>query len=129
TKPRLPKVSLGIGHISVGGVNIPYPTFNISWKKKGGIFDQAAIDGLADAGTEAVLLMQNKRRMQPFAAAVAENMDSIKHTTSTGNGDIQIQIAQLVVREEVDVRRIAEELYRLQKIKERTGGISFGYSV
>lgn len=128
-KPRLPKVNIGIGHKSVGGVNIPYPTFNISWKKKGGIFDQAAIVGLAEAGTEAVLPLQNKRRMQPFAAAVAENMDSIKHPIDSSDGDIQIQIAQMVVREEADVRRIAEELYRLQKIKERTGGISFGYSV
>lgn len=61
-KPKLPKVDIGIGHKTILGASVPYPTFNISWHKLGGIFKKptlfntgSSIHGVGEAGAEAVL--------------------------------------------------------------------------
>ena len=62
-KPKLPKVTVGVGHKQVGKLNIPYPTFNVDWNAKGGIFTQptifatpnAGLQGVGEAGAEAIL--------------------------------------------------------------------------
>lgn len=61
-KPKLPKVNIGIGHKTILGASVPYPTFNISWHKLGGIFTKptlfntgSSIHGVGEAGAEAVL--------------------------------------------------------------------------
>ena len=61
-KPKLPKVDIGIGHKTILGASVPYPTFSISWHKLGGIFTKptlfntgSSIHGVAEAGPEAVL--------------------------------------------------------------------------
>ena len=61
-KPKLPKVDIGIGHKTILGASVPYPTFSISWHKLGGIFTKptlfntgSSIHGVGEAGPEAVL--------------------------------------------------------------------------
>ena len=61
-KPKLPKVDIGIGHKTILGASVPYPTFSISWHKLGGIFKKptlfntgSSIHGVGEAGPEAVL--------------------------------------------------------------------------
>ena len=61
-KPKLPKVDIGIGHKTILGASVPYPTFSISWHKLGGIFTKptlfntgSSIHGVGEAGAEAVL--------------------------------------------------------------------------
>lgn len=61
-KPKLPKVNIGIGHKTILGASVPYPTFSISWHKLGGIFKKptlfntgSGIHGVGEAGAEAVL--------------------------------------------------------------------------
>ena len=61
-KPKLPKVDIGIGHKTILGASVPYPTFSISWHKLGGIFKKptlfntgSSIHGVGEAGAEAVL--------------------------------------------------------------------------
>lgn len=61
-KPKLPKIDIGVGHKNILGASVPYPTFNISWHKLGGIFTKptlfntgSSIHGVGEAGPEAVL--------------------------------------------------------------------------
>lgn len=61
-KPKLPKVDIGIGHKTILGASVPYPTFSISWHKLGGIFTKptlfntsSGLHGVGEAGAEAVL--------------------------------------------------------------------------
>lgn len=49
------------------------PHLGIEWYAKGGIFDDAAIIGVGEAGREAVVPLQGKM-MHPFAQAIAEQM-------------------------------------------------------
>lgn len=121
-KPKLPKVSVAM---KKGVMGIPYPDFDISWNAKGGIFNGASIlgggQGVGEAGAEAVLPIQHKRYMKPFANAVASHLDSMN---GKGDGEVNqhFHFAQgsFVVREEADIDRIARALLDKQKRKNRT---------
>ena len=61
-KPKLPHVSVSIGHKQVGELSIPYPQFSVSWNALGGIFTKPTIfstpnglQGVGEAGAEAIL--------------------------------------------------------------------------
>ena len=85
--------------------------------------DGATLIGAGEAGKEAILPLENKRYMKPYAQAVASLMNDM----STGGGDTiynTIEVAQLVVREEADVKKISQELYRLQKRENRRRGVT-----
>jgi TP901 family phage tail tape measure protein len=99
-KPKLPKVSVAM---KKGVMGIPYPDFDISWNAKGAIFNQASIlgggQGVGEAGAEAVIPIQHKRYMAPFARAVAEQLpqrdtndavtvENIVHTTIELDGEV-----------------------------------------
>lgn len=127
-KPKLPHIVVGKGTTTIGGVPISYPTFSIKWYAKGGIIDGASVVGVGEAGAEAILPIENRRRMKPFAHMVADLLFERKSSqTNSGGGDVHIHVAQLVVREEADIVKIAEQLHRLQRIKQRAGGVQFGY--
>jgi TP901 family phage tail tape measure protein len=74
-KPKLPKISVSM---KTGVMGIPYPDFDIKWNAKGAIFNGATVlgggQGVGEAGAEAVLPIQHKRYMAPFARAVAEQL-------------------------------------------------------
>jgi TP901 family phage tail tape measure protein len=74
-KPKLPKISV---KKKTGIMGIPYPDFDVSWNAKGGIFNGATLlgggQGVGEAGAEAVLPIQHKRYMKPFASAVADQL-------------------------------------------------------
>jgi hypothetical protein len=124
-KPKLPKISVTKGSKSVAGVDIPYPKFSVSWNAKGNIFNGASIlgggQGVGEAGAEVVMPIQHKRYMAPFADAVADHLDDMN---DNGGGNIvnRFEVAELVVREEADIEKIARKLYDLQQRGKRQGG-------
>lgn len=117
-KPKIPRINVTTGHKNVAGVDIPYPKIDVDWYAKGGIFNGASIIGVGERGSEAVVPLQG-HRMKPFAEAIAGEMGG--NVGGGGNG-VSIQVGQLIVREEADVKRVAEELYRMQTRASRTGG-------
>ncbi|MDA2738374.1 hypothetical protein PDQ75_24785 [Bacillus cereus group sp. Bc015] len=133
-KPKLPKIDIGVGHKSIGGLDIPYPTFSVSWNAKGNIFNGASIlgggQGVGEAGAEAVMPIQHKRYMKPYASAVAQHLAKMTGGNSnqnTGGNQYTIEFNEpVVIREDADIQRIVDELERRRKISERAKGV-FSY--
>jgi hypothetical protein len=125
-KPSLPKISVSKGTKSFLGQEIPYPKFNISWNKKGNIFNGASLlgggQGVGEMGAEAVLPIEHKRYMKPFSSSIAEHLKDMQGSETKGSVTNNFDIAQLVVREEADIKRIAEELERTQRKQQRAKG-------
>ena len=119
-KPKLPHINVGSRSFLGGKVTIP--TFSISWYAKGGFFDGATMIGVGEAGKEAVLPLENKRNMKPYAQAVASLLDDF-NAEPKGNVYNNFNVSQLVVREEADIKKIAEELYTLQRREQRKRGV------
>lgn len=90
-KPKMPRVSVGMGYKNFMGADIPVPSFSVDWYKSGGIFKgsrQGSIVGLAEGGgDEAVLPLSDKSRMKPFAHAVASMMGDVESTNGNTNSN------------------------------------------
>lgn len=125
-KPKIPKITVSEGSKKVAGVSIPFPKIGVQWNAKGGIFNGASIlgggQGVGEAGAEAVLPIQHKRYMKPFSNAVASHLAKVDDGSGEGGVTNHIEVSQLVVREEADVKRIAQELYDLQRRGNRGKG-------
>lgn len=73
---KLPKIGIeGSWNLAdwVNPANIPHLT--ITWAAEGGLVDGATLIGAGEAGREAIVPLQNPRAMQPFAQAVAGQLD------------------------------------------------------
>lgn len=129
--PKIPEITATPVTSNVGGQSITLPQFNLGWKMfaTGGIVTGATPAIIGEAGDEAVVPLSNKSKMKPFASAVADMMADKKSSDSTGKtgGQTVIKIESLVVREEADIKKIADELERRQRFAERAGG-SFVYA-
>lgn len=49
------------------------PQFSVNWYKMGGLFNKASVIGVGEAGTEAVLPLENKRTMSMIADSILSN--------------------------------------------------------
>jgi TP901 family phage tail tape measure protein len=91
-KLKLPHVSVDMKKNSLG---IPYPDFDISWYKTGAFFDKASIVGLGEKGREAIVPLENKRYMAPFADAVYQRLrdnmanQSVNNNSSSNTNNTQ----------------------------------------
>ena len=123
----LPKIKLP--HLSVSGsfsLNpLSVPKFGIDWYATGGIFTGPSVVGIGEAGDEAVLPLSNKGRMKPFAKAVAGFMPDGAGSDSEGTIIQNFNLSGMIVREEADIQRIAQELYKLQERNRRKRGVVY----
>lgn len=79
------------------------PGFAINWYAKGGFVDEATLIGAGEAGPEMILPRQGLL-MDDFASRISERIDA---------RGVDIHDCDFYVREESDIRRIAEELNTL----------------
>jgi hypothetical protein len=126
--PSMPTFSLKTGSKEIAGKTIKYPTgIGVKWNAKGGIMPKNMIagnQGFSEKGLEAALPLQNRRYMKPFSTAVAQHLEKITGANQGGGTSIEnvFHIAELVVREESDVRKIALELEKIQNRNIRAKG-------
>ena len=52
------------------------PNFSLNWYKKGGLFNNASVIGVGEAGTEAVLPLENRRTMSMISDSILSNSKS-----------------------------------------------------
>lgn len=95
---HLPKLELPHIHITGGfSLNPPsFPSFDVSWYARGGVFNSPSIIGVGEAGQEAVMpLERNTGWISILAQKLAERMPVNNAPTgySLPAGDIVIQIA------------------------------------
>ena len=120
-KPKLPHIN--VGSKSVFGGKVSIPTFSIDWYAKGGFFNGASIIGVGEAGREAVLPLENKRNMKPYAQAVASLMNDF--TGGNSGGTYNINITQNnTINSELDIKKVSQELARETERECRRRGLT-----
>ena len=120
-KPKLPHIKVGSKAVFGGKVSIP--TFSIDWYAKGGFFNGASIIGVGEAGREAVLPLENKRNMKPYAQAVASLMNDF--TGGNNGGTYNINITQNnTINSELDIKKVSQELARETERECRRRGLT-----
>lgn len=123
--------SLKMPHISISGDfdlnpldgdGVSAPKFGIDWYASGGIATGPSVVGVGEAGDEAILPLSNKSKMKPFANAVASMMPAMTGGGEpTGAGTV-ITGNTFQIREEADIKKVAQELFKLQKRHDRSKG-------
>ena len=110
-KPKIPHVDVTMKSKSIGGVDVPYPSFNVEWHKYGGFFDRPTLAGLGEAGKEAIVPLVG-RQMDPFADAVANRLSEWfgPPQQHVADGGTTIVIKEMNVRDDNDIVRISREL-------------------
>ena len=120
-KPKLPHIN--VGSRSVFGGKVSIPTFSIDWYAKGGFFNSANVIGVGEAGREAVLPLENKRNMKPYAQAVASLMNDF--TGGNNGGTYNINITQNnTINSELDIKKVSQELARETERECRRRGLA-----
>lgn len=113
----LPFPKIKLPHFNVSGkfsLNPPsVPHFNVQWYDKGGIFKRPSVIGVGEKRPEFVGALDDLKKI--VADVINEN--------SEGSGR-QIIIKEMNVRNDNDIKRIAEELYRLEKRNNRGRGLA-----
>lgn len=135
-KPKLPKVNIGIGHKTILGASVPYPTFSISWHKLGGIFTKptlfntsSGLHGVGEAGAEAVLPLDGfynylDRKLSTLNSR-SETIDYDRLTKSVVSGLKEVgiymsekQVGKLVAKEVGNVNSAtADRMNRLAGVR------------
>lgn len=70
---KLPHFSL-VGSFDLKNWSVPH--ISVNWYKKGGIFTDASLVGVGEAGNEAVLPLTNRKTMSMIAESISNNMPS-----------------------------------------------------
>lgn len=73
---KIPKITVSWGWKEKLGVKVPYPNFGLSWYARGGFFDSPTVAGLGEKGLEAIVPLENRKLMEPFSRAIAENLSA-----------------------------------------------------
>ena len=124
-KPKLPHIS--VGSKSVFGGKVSIPTFSIDWYAKGGFFNKASMIGVGEAGKEAVLPLENKKNMKPYAQAVASLMDDMNANGNGGNCTINITQYN-TINNDLDIKKVSQELAKQSERELRRKGLAPKYS-
>ncbi|MFT8313243.1 MAG: hypothetical protein ABF633_03195 [Clostridium sp.] len=103
------------------------PSFSVDWHAKGGIFNKPTLlgngsHGVGEAGAEAVLPLTSAV-LGGIGQGIAEVMpDNTGGDDNGGGGGAVITGNNFYIREEADIKKTAQELYRLERQNQRGRG-------
>ncbi|MGF3103650.1 phage tail tape measure protein [Rossellomorea sp. DUT-2] len=82
-KPKLPKVDISKGIKTIAGIDIPYPKFNVTWHKTGGVFTKPVVAGNAGFGDveEGIVPFEGPHAMK-IAKLIAEAQNKIAEASN-----------------------------------------------
>jgi len=106
---KIPKIKLP--HFEIKGkfsLEPPQvPSLGVNWYAQGGIFNAPSIIGVGEAGTEAVIPL--------------DRLEKMLGNSKQGSGEIinNFNISNMNVNSDTDIKKIARELYNLQKVRDR----------
>jgi TP901 family phage tail tape measure protein len=87
-KPKLPKIDISKGIKSIAGIDIPYPKFNVSWHKTGGVMTKPFVAGNAGFGDV-------EEGIVPFEGAHAMKIAKLIAAAQSKLSDTSSQVAQV----------------------------------
>lgn len=106
---HFPSPHVAWDNLAIAGFQIPIP--DVKWYSTGGIFSAAQVIGVGEAGSEAVMPLDKLPELMAEAIQLAGG---------TGGGTVIVE--NMNVRDESDIKGVAQELYRLGKRSARAKG-------
>lgn len=95
-KPKLPKIDISTAYKKIGGLSIPYPDFDVTWHKTGGVFTKPVVAGNAGFGDV-------EEGIVPFEGAHAMKIAKLIATAQNKLGGVSQHLADKVIQNEVKV--------------------------
>ena len=115
---KIPKIKLP--HFTIkGGFSISpprVPTLDVSWYDKGGIFTRPSIIGVGERRPEFVGALEDLRYL------IRDEFNRADSITGVINNNFHI--SEMTVKNETDIKKIANELYKLQQSRSRMVGVT-----
>lgn len=109
-KPKLPKIDISMGKKTIAGVEVPYPKFDISWFKTGGVFSRPVVAGNAGFGdvAEAIVPFEGSHAAR-IAGLIAVQQKKLESASNTISAQQPIYIR---VVSELDGQEVANNQYQ-----------------
>lgn len=89
------------------------PKLSVDWYAQGGVFDSPSVIGVGEAGSEAVV---PTNKLDKFLSDGVSRVLAGINGQNAGSG-ITINVQEMNVREDSDIKRVAEEVQRLIDLK------------
>lgn len=118
-KFKIPKIKLP--HFNIKGklsLSPPQiPKVGVSWYDKGGIFNSPSVIGVGEKRPEFVGALDDLRYLIS---------DELNKSSASNGGNVKVNVDNMNVRSDNDIKLIAKEIYNLQKQRSRGSGVVFG---
>jgi len=126
----MPHFNFSVDYKSVAGVSFPVPDVNVNWYKKGGIFTSPTIAGIGDVPEAVLPLAKLPALMTEALLGAAQRLGNSPQQSVTGT--LESNTSTVInnniyftgsVRNDNDIKRIAQELDNLQYSRSRGLGV------
>lgn len=107
---KLPHISWTSRSVGIGNFSFNVPSFKVNWYKKGGLFDEASMIGVGEAGKEAVLPLENKKTMSMIADSITRSSGGLGISEEQLQDAVErgVALAMMNNKQDINVQCVAE---------------------